>query len=100
MASRAAAYRLLATLCKPREMPVSDEEEDFDPADNLRLLLEKGLKPLSQLLSKPDIWGYRWAGCFAVWDTRKRWLKRRRKPYVATVRSSMCVNLARASAHA
>lgn len=72
VASRAAAYKLLAALCKPnagtalwrpkeRDGGLGEGESDdaFDPSGNLRLLLEKGLQPLSKLLSKPDVWGYR-----------------------------------------
>ncbi|CAN0036660.1 unnamed protein product, partial [Ectocarpus sp. 8 AP-2014] len=70
VASRAMAYKLLAALCRPRFVspPEGGRGGDdaaaegsggaFDVSHNLRLLLEKGLIPLRQLLSKPDVWGY------------------------------------------
>lgn len=73
VASRAMAYKLLAALCRPRvsssSVLLSGRSgggegvvrcgNTFDPSHNLRLLLEKGFTPLRQLLSKPDVWGYR-----------------------------------------
>lgn len=68
VASRAMAYKLLAALCRPRLLPRGDSDrcdhsaeecDALDASHNLRLLLEKGLGPLRQLLTKPDVWGYR-----------------------------------------
>ncbi|CAM9236271.1 unnamed protein product, partial [Ectocarpus fasciculatus] len=72
VASRAMAYKLLAALCRPRFVSPPEGEGRsggvgaegsgggaLDVSHNLRLLLEKGLIPLRQLLSKPDVWGYR-----------------------------------------
>lgn len=65
------AYKLLAALCKPHPSVVSGTNPNargeegggrcdaFDPSQNLRLLLDKGLTPLRQRLYKPDVWGYR-----------------------------------------
>ncbi|CAM9294212.1 unnamed protein product [Scytosiphon promiscuus] len=67
VASRAMAYKLLAALCRPRLLTRADlgrrdlsgeGRKALDPSLNLRLLLEKGLRPLRQLLAKPDVWGY------------------------------------------
>lgn len=66
VASRAAAYRLLAALCRPpraaRGAAPGGKGGALDPSLNLRLLLlllEKGFTPLRELLHKPDVWGYR-----------------------------------------
>ena len=68
VASRAMAYKLLAAVCKPQSRVGDGRGEGrehgsasggFDPRRNLQLLLEKGLNPLREFLSKPDVWGYK-----------------------------------------